>query len=128
MCVKKKGGGEKKTKREAQNQKQKKTKHHHTRTTEDHTPTATDHGETRVCRQVCYNPMHPKLPPLHMRRRTNQVCCEEGRQRDNVTRKNEQQTTTHVIKHAYKHEPHPYPHSSIDSKHREVHDDGDKEN
>ena len=56
----------------------------------------------------------------------NKVCCEGGRQRDNTARKNQQQTTTHVIKHACQREPHPYPHSSIESKHREVQDDGKK--
>ena len=41
--------------------------------------------------------------------------------------KKNKDTTTHVGKQAYKDEPHPYPHSSIDSKHREVQEDGEKE-
>ena len=36
------------------------------------------------------------------------------------------ETTTHVIKQAYKHKPDPYPHFSIDFKHREVREDGGK--
>ena len=47
-------------------------------------------GKQWYDQQVCYDPMHPTLPPLHMHRCGNQVCCEGGRQRDYATHKNEQ--------------------------------------
>ena len=40
------------------------TKHHHTRTTEDHTPTATDHGETKVLQTTMLRPHASYISPV----------------------------------------------------------------
>ena len=72
------------------------------------------------------SPCIPHFPRYKCIGEETEYVVKDGAKGTTPHAKPNNKTAAHVVEHAYKHEPHPYPHFSVDSKHREVQEDGDK--
>ena len=62
------------------------------------------------------SPCIPHLPRYKCVGEETKYLVKEGAKGTTPHAKTNNETTAHVVKHAYIHEPRPYPHSSIDAK------------